>query len=389
MVSVRRVAPVLLLIAAVPLFGAAKASKKSSHPPREIHRVGDHYTAYFPPDPATYPAGAKTVTIKQGDTLWALANQLFGNAYLWPQLWESNTWITDAHWIYPGDVLLVQGEVAQQAATGATGSSNRMSGGPTTGTGTSGTGTSPTTAATSAAPVPLASEADVYCFGYLGEPNENMPNFVDSFEDAETRYQPGAAIQSMGGAVGDLVFINGGTATGITAGETYLVVEPEELVLHPVTQQVVGRHYDYRGQIRIIRADEHRSAGVIAYSCETIHAGDKLKPLPQIPIPLAHVPEMPTFGDPLVRKSSGFIVRAQGGWHDALGSGLLVEVNVGKDENLNPGDFLMVWRPSSQPGQPPQILGEIGVLTTEAHTATGIIMDMRYSMEIGDHVELR
>src|SRR5713226_5643341 len=101
---------------------AAKAAAKSTHPPRELHKVGDHWTPYNPPDPSTYPAGAKTYAIKQGDTLWALGQQFYNNAYLWPQLWEANTWITDAHWIYPGDVLLVQGEIAQQAQeTGAAG----------------------------------------------------------------------------------------------------------------------------------------------------------------------------------------------------------------------------------------------------------------------------
>src|SRR5260221_12290746 len=115
MVSVRRVAPILLL-AAIPVFGAAKKATSSSHPPRELHRVSDHWTAYNPPDPASYSPGAKTYTIKQGDTLWGLAQQFYNNAYLWPQLWESNTWITDAHWIYPGDVLLVEGEAAQAAS---------------------------------------------------------------------------------------------------------------------------------------------------------------------------------------------------------------------------------------------------------------------------------
>src|SRR5204863_5785724 len=122
--SVRRVAPVLLLVVTLPLFGAK--AKQSSRPPTDLHRVGDHWTAYNPPDPSTYAPNAKTYTIKKGDTLWALAQQFYGNAYLWPQLWESNTWITDAHWIYPGDVLLVEGEgaaaavVAKPGAVGTT-----------------------------------------------------------------------------------------------------------------------------------------------------------------------------------------------------------------------------------------------------------------------------
>ena len=118
MVSVRRVAPVLLLVFAA---ATAFAQKQSSTPPRDLHRVGDHWTAYTPPDPATYPAGAKTHEIKAGDTLWALAQTYYGNAYLWPQLWESNTWVTDAHWIYPGDVLLVEGEGGATAAAAAAG----------------------------------------------------------------------------------------------------------------------------------------------------------------------------------------------------------------------------------------------------------------------------
>src|SRR5437660_643947 len=130
MVSVRRVAPVLLLVAALPLAGADKVSR----PPRDLHRAGDHWTAYNPPDPSTYPAGAKTYAIKRGDTLWGLAQAQLGNAYLWPQLWESNTWITDAHGIYPGDVLLIEGEAiaAAQNTAGTTSTATTTATTPTT-----------------------------------------------------------------------------------------------------------------------------------------------------------------------------------------------------------------------------------------------------------------
>jgi hypothetical protein len=106
-----------------------KQPKSSTHPPRELHRVGDHWTPYNPPDPSTYPPAAHTYTIKGGDTLWALAKNFYKNPYLWPQLWEANTWITDAHWIYPGDVILVEGETGETAAvaTSATTSTGNAS----------------------------------------------------------------------------------------------------------------------------------------------------------------------------------------------------------------------------------------------------------------------
>ena len=50
--------------------------------------------------------------IVPGDTLWAIAGKYLGNSYLWPQIWEKNTYILDAHWIYPGDPLVLGPQVA-------------------------------------------------------------------------------------------------------------------------------------------------------------------------------------------------------------------------------------------------------------------------------------
>ena len=415
MVCVRRVAPVLLLAVTVPAFAAATAKPKmSSHPPRELHRVGDHWTPYNPPDPTTYPAGAKTYTIKAHDTLWGLATQFFGNGYLWPQLWESNTWITDAHWIYPGDVLLVEGEgaqAAQQSAAGTTGG-----GAPPAGEVPSVTAQQPVPSPAAApvappltagmmvtpadavggttSPVALGTDADVYCYGFIGDPHESMPNAVDSYEDVETHYMPYAAYQELGGSTGDLVYLKGGTSTGLVPGETYIVAEPDEMITvgGPKKQQqrLVGRHYRYVGQIRILCADETRSRGIVTQACDDIRIGDRLRPLPQIPIPLARVPSLPAWCDPASGKTTGNIVHAQGGtWLTGMGVGQLVQINLGRDEQVQPGDFLTVYRASVQPGQPRQVLGEIGVLTTENHTATAKIVVMRYSMSVGDFVEIR
>lgn len=411
MVSVRRVAPILLLaVMTLPAFAAdSKAKpKSSSHPPRELHRVGDHWTPYNPPDPATYPPNAKTHTIKQGETLWGLATQYYGNGYLWPQLWESNTWITDAHWIYPGDVLLVQGEITQQAEAGAAGTAGTAgtAGGPMVGTTGSGSrigGAAPgaplpdipnVTKADSvggtANPVPLASEHDLYCFGYIGHPNEPMPNTIFAWEDYEVRYQPGAIYQEIEGSEGDLVFVTGGTSTGLTAGETYLIVTPMELVEHPRTHDVIGRYYEFRGQVRILCADANQSRGLITQSCSEIPIGSHLKPMPQLPIPLARVPPMPAFCDPLSGKTRGYIVNLKGGTHlESAGEGQVVQVNLGHDDQIQPGEFLTVFRDGHLNGQPSQVLGMLAVLTTQSHTATARIVAMKYAMRVGDSVEVR
>jgi hypothetical protein len=413
MVCVRRVAPVLLLVMALPALNAAAATpKQSSHPPRDLHRAGDHWTAYNPPDPASYPAGAKTYTIKAGDTLWGIATQFYKNGYLWPQLWESNTWITDAHWIYPGDVLLLEGEAAQAAQQqSATATGEAMVGSTTAagGTSTEATGlpmlggTSPQLTAGvlisaadpvggTAGPVALGTDADVFCYGYIGDPNEPMPNSIHSYEDIEVRYEAGAVRQEIRGSTGDLVYLNGGTSTGLVPGETYIIIEPEEMITDRpgMSARVIGRHYQYIGQLKVLCADANRSRAIITQSCSDIPVGARLRPLPQLPIPLARIPSLPAWCDPASGKTTGRIVHAQGGaWLSALGEGQLVQINLGQSEQLQPGDFLTVFRDSPVPGQGRQVLGEIGILTTEAHTATAKIVLMRYSMQIGDYVEVR
>ena len=83
----------------------AAAEQADNPPPRPLHKVNDHWTPYDPPK--EFPPDANVYVIQKGDTLWALAKKNLGNPYLWPQLWEKNTYVRDAHWIYPGDPLVV------------------------------------------------------------------------------------------------------------------------------------------------------------------------------------------------------------------------------------------------------------------------------------------
>ncbi|HET7436245.1 MAG TPA: LysM peptidoglycan-binding domain-containing protein [Thermoanaerobaculia bacterium] len=368
--------------------------KSSSRPPRELHLVGEHWTAYNPPDPASYPPAAKTHTVKRGDTLWGIAKTYYGNAYLWPQLWESNTWVTDAHWIYPGDVLLVEGEASQAAVTDTTSTSTtsrqaELSGGTSENEDTQARTTPMAQITPVSRPIPLATEFDIYCYGYIGDPNEPMPNYIESLEDVEIMYTPrlptdrGAAV-----AAGDLVFVHGGAETGLVAGETYLLVEPSDVVTHPATGATLGRKYEYAGQIRVLCLEGNRARAMITQACREVNVGARLKPMPQLPIPIARIPDLPPFCETPSGKTSGYIVDSRG-WDLGIAEGTLVQVDLGTENSVQPGDFLTVYRPSQRADQPRQVLGEIGILTTQARTATGVIVAMRRTMAIGDQVELR
>lgn len=61
-------------------------------------RAGEAQPVVRPDIPAVY-------TVKKGDTLWDISAHFLLNPWLWPKLWQANSYIENPHLIYPGDQL--------------------------------------------------------------------------------------------------------------------------------------------------------------------------------------------------------------------------------------------------------------------------------------------
>jgi hypothetical protein len=241
------------------------------------------------------------------------------------------------------------------------------------------------------APLPIGVEADVYCAGWVGEPNERFPGSIVSGEKVDNQR---SYIQ------GDIMYLDIGARQGVEAGQEYWIVRPTRAVYRwGSVLDVLGRVYETPGRLRVICALEKGSIAEIVLSCGETEVGDFILPFEPVPIPLVRRTRPLTSCDAPTEKVLGHIVDVR----DAitpLSTSTVVFLDLGERDGLSPGDFLTVYRtsPSSFASKYDggrvhadvrTILGEVAILTTKAGASVGIITSMKDTMSVGDFVELK
>jgi len=366
---------------AVLVASVGMAEQAVNPPPRPLHRVGDHWTPYDPP--TEFPPGTNVYIIQPGDTLWDLAAKSLGNPYLWPQIWEQNQYIRDAHWIYPGDPLVIGVKAAEAptpppAGEGAGAAEAAAPTGEAGGGGTEAGGT-PGGEATALELVPLGSEDDIYCFGYLAPADAQPKLTVTSAE--QMQYQASYF-------AGDIVYLSKGSAEGVAAGQEYFLVAPGRVVRHPATKAVLGRIMRYVGHVRVLCAQEHSATAEIMSSCDEARVGNWLEPFEALPIPMVALSAPTTRCDLPNDKPKGYIVYSK---DDVVsfGGDHVVLIDLGAADNLAPGTVCTLYRDNPVAGAPRIVLGEAGVLTVGEHWASAKIMSSSLPLVVGDRVEVK
>jgi LysM repeat protein len=347
-------------------------------PPLEAEMVvAEHWSKN--PFPRTVAAGARVHIVERGDTLWDLAQRYYTNPFLWPQIWDANKYIPNAHWIYPGDPVIIppltpisEQMIAQEAP--APGPEGEVPGGPGGG-------------APSEKLYPIALDIDLYCSGLIVPDTGGWK--VKIIGNEENNYK--VALSTF-----DIVYLNQGEADGISPGDEFTILQDVRKIYHPVNGESLGDYVVQTGRLKVVATQEKTSTAQITYACDATLVGDYLVPFEPKEVPnLTDLPPVDRFSleGP---NQKGYVVFAKDDL-TSLGDNNEVQIDVGAADGITVGTRLIVYRNQTSGYEntgferdiPRRVLGEMVVFSVQDSTATGRIIQMYDFVMQGDMVEVR
>jgi len=258
----------------------------------------------------------KYVVVK-GDTLWDISGRFLKDPWRWPQIWNLNREeIRNPHWIYPGDLIVLDRSGKEPRLSLVKGGKNGMQ------TVKLSPGVRATDIGGQAIPaIPLR----------VIHPFLSQPRVVSqgAFDDAPFILGSNAERVVLG--AGDDAFATGGKA-GVTH---WNVLRPGKTLKDPETGEVLGYEVEYLGDARTLVEGAPQKIR-ITQSAQEILPKDKLVEADDSTT-FEYIPHAPE------GKISGRIISAYSGLSDS-GRYQTVVINRGSREGIEPGHVLAVFR---------------------------------------------
>jgi hypothetical protein len=328
--------------------------------------------------PTSIPEGTSFYVVVRGDTLWDIAGRFLNSPYLWPQIWDANRYIKDAHWIYPGDPIVLPklAVVAEQAGQ------TPGAGEPDVGEAGFGADATAVGGARDTGPQlrPLTEEFSLQCADYV----------VQDGEDHSLRLlggEHGADKELM--TAGDVVYLNKGSNSGIKPGDLFSTHHVAYPLRRPGDGKKLGTKINTTGWLKVILVQENTSTGVVEQSCSDIHPGDYLKTFEKVQVPMV-LPTLPADRlTPPSGKLSRTVVDLQ---HDLaiVSAGQMVLIDAGSEDGVAPGAVFSVFRTTfPDVPTPRRVVGEATVIAVHERTALAKLTYTAVEVMVGDKVELR
>ena len=229
-------------------------------------------------------------------------------------------------------------------------------------------------------PLPIGTDHDMYCSGFIGPLNQEWTGSVVSAAAVEA--------QSIFMET-DIVYVNIGANRGVIPGQEFWVYRPDEVVYkYGSVLDELGRIYNTQARGRIVCVQEESAILEIVRSCSDVEVGDLLLPYEPIPIPLVRRSRPVTACEPPNGKILGHIIEVKER-ATPVADRSVVYLDLGDTDGVTAGDFLTVYRTRGQAKGVRTVLGELAILKTQPHTAVAVVTSMNDVMYAGDEIELK
>jgi hypothetical protein len=342
------------------------------------------------------PAAAEANTpyiIKQGDTLWDIANTFFKDPFLWPFIWKANPAVTNPDLIFTGNKLMIPGlapieralkaeaapseqkkEPAQEAA--AVKQQEGIAGAAVTRPKAAGAEEeTPTGASSLIMPeeqiYPIVDRYAMVSAGFVSN-EETGDTIVGAAEKGKTIF-----------AYDDIVYVSMRDAENVKIGDRYLIYSHVNKVKHPKTGKDFGRLIKGLGILQITAKDPAAKVltARITISFDVIEKGNMLAPYIE-PSPIYQSAQKKT------KDISGYILEVTDR-RSINAQSDVVYLDKGVADGVEPGDSFLVYDQPGKKGLPRKMIGEAQVFLVKEHTSTAIVKRSTETMGRGYAVDFK
>ena len=311
---------------------------------------------YEPDIVSTYPAitGERIYIVEEGDTLWDVCDTFFDDPHFWPTLWAFNPQITNPHWIYPGDWVVVIPKSMLSKGPGFVWSKSR----------------------------------------YTEKPKEvivagRSKGFIPERQFKETgkiRYSREEK-QFLGQY--DEIYMEFYIPKKIKVGEEFTIYEVEGKVFHPITKKLMGYKVRHLGITKVLGAEQRFVKSLLFTTYEEIERGDLVTDIFQHQFVVK----------PAANNANVDAVILDG-FEDLgfLGEHHYIFIDKGRNDGvqvgnrfiaLSQGDGYIEEEPGDETDIPMEKVGEIMVIEPYENTSLAVITRSIVELHVGQKLEMR
>ncbi len=182
----------------------------------------------------------------------------------------------------------------------------------------------------------VAVRNNLYCAGYIQKSSFNTKLEIVGSKDEKEKHIY---------AEGDELYVNSGAVDGVKVGDKFSVIRPRGKFKSEWSKKKdLGVYVQELGAVEVVRVMRDVSVAKVMTSCGVILFGDILTPVPNRQSPMFKKREALDIYAMSSGKANGRILMARDGI-ELLGREQIVYVDLGREDNVQIGDYMTIYRP--------------------------------------------